>query len=42
MMEWEVGGEFGGGFGGFGDKVLKWNSPQISEVDTCPLWNKQP
>lgn len=35
-MEWEVGGEFGGGFGGFGDKVLKWNSPQMRSAGWTP------
>lgn len=30
MMEWRVGGESGRGFGGFGDKVLKRNSPGMN------------
>lgn len=27
---------------GFGDKVLKWNSPQINRVDTCSLGTSNP
>lgn len=42
MMGMGVGGEFRWGFGEFGDKVLKWNSWQMSSVDTLPLGMSNP